>query len=707
MKKQRSGATPLSRQRQAGPGLSNISIDADDAIARRRAELRRLQQQKAKHATSSSRPKATTELVKGSSKTSVERKAAGTAPPPPPVARKLEFQNNKKTKAPRAKSVPPRRPPPPPARAKQDPKEENDIPPFRPAPVDPSSLIKDTATAATAGPPTKKEKSSAAVATTPSTAKLQPTSTGVPPLVAEPNTVAKTPATSAKLGVGTTGTPAAVEGTTTTTEVKTPASISSTIAEPPTTIRRDRIKQLRQGLDSPKSSATNKTEPPTSPTATLSSSATNRRLEEALQRAESEKNEAFKQIKELETKLMQEMRTTAPVTPVKDMTSLKEVMDMAKTKGENAALLWAHEQLQSQEKLHHKTVGLLSPAMPTTPQRGRTVANRTATPHPKRDVKGGVSDEDLEKRFIASFREAVTYIPHEYYGSNATEDGKRCTFLVRLPYGIPDQNGIFELVSPSTHDKYARKAHVSDPSTIQVAVVIPYDESVLCLVGKMGVRYRITPTGSFENNPNVENSLGFVSYIDDTANEQQYSLDQILEEALSVREQYCSTMMTTAMGFQQRKPLLAPTPAEATAAPKPEVAEIGVDTSDMTIPKEIDVNGKGNKKETNKEEPKKKKDAKANEDPKHMEDDGSTGAGDVLTIFVGIVVKNFLGFVWWVLIGLPLATIRTSVTLVLASAVVGMLYLYALNSHHGGMLQGNDAFFYASQYHANTAPGIL
>jgi F0F1-type ATP synthase membrane subunit a len=78
-----------------------------------------------------------------------------------------------------------------------------------------------------------------------------------------------------------------------------------------------------------------------------------------------------------------------------------------------------------------------------------------------------------------------------------------------------------------------------------------------------------------------------------------------------------------------------------------------------------------------------------------------------LTIFVGIVVKNFLGFVWWVLIGLPLATIRTSVTLVLASAVVGMLYLYALNSHHGGMLQGNDAFFYASQYHANTAPGIL
>lgn len=719
MKKQRSGATPLSRQRQPGPGASKISIDADDAIARRRAELRRLQQQKAKHTPGSVRPKpTTTEVVKDTSKptraTSVERKVGGKAPPPPPVARKLEFNSNNKQRAPRAKSVPPRRPPPPPKRSQQAHKEapptvrdssaRKDVPSARPAPTDPSLLMKHTAATA---PPLF-----AAVTTTDSTVKQQQQAASMVtrPLVAEPlKTDAKTPGPSAKLGV-TSGTPAAtVEDST--AEVKTPASISSTIAEPPSTMRRDRIQQLRQGLDSPKSNPMEKS--PASPKGikepSINSSQTNTTLEKALKQAEHEKNKALKQIKELEAKLMKEMTSTAPVTPVKDMTSLREVMDMAKTQGEDAALQWAQEQLQGQEKLQHKKVGLLSPAIPTTPQARRTVVNRAATPHPKRDVKGGVTDEDIEKNFIASFREAVTYIPYEYYGAHESEDGKRCTFYVRRPYGIPDQNGVFELVSPSSHDKYSRKAHVSDHTTIQVAVVIPYDESVFCLVGKMGVRYRVTPTGTFENIPNVQDSLGFVSYIDDTANEQQYSLDEILEEALSVREQYCSTMMTTALGFQQRKPVMAQPATEAAAlSPEPEVAEIGVDTSDIPIPQEIAVNsGKGKiakKQEAEKEEPKKKEPKK---EAKDMEDDGSTGAGDVLTIFIGMVVKSLFGFVWWVLIGLPLATIRASVTIVFASAVVGMLYLYTLNGHYGGMLQENEAFFYASQYHSNTAPGVL
>eukprot|EP00980_Cylindrotheca_fusiformis_P014869 scaffold4060_cov121-Cylindrotheca_fusiformis.AAC.3 len=723
MKKLRSGATPVSRQRQPGTKTSTISIDADDAIARRRAELRRLQQQKSKH--SSTRPKESTaskELVpKPSARArSMERKA----PPPPPVARKLEFTggNKQQPRGARAKSVPPRRPPPPPKKSEQVHKEapptvgnsssatttttthnkKKDLPPLRPSTDSAVSLPEQSSTASGAdtAPPLFAE-----VTTTTETVKQQPqtaaTTDAPPQQAAKPQTTAKTPAAKQKTTDSTSA--ASMMADPTALETKTPASKPPTTTEPPSTVRRERINQLRQGLDSPKSNKETKEAPKEK--AVISE--TNAKLEKALIAAEKERNLALKRIQELEDKLMKEMTNTSkvPVTPVKDMTSLKEVMDMAKTQGEDAALKWAQEQLQGQEKLQHKHAGLLSPSIPTTPQPRRAIVNRAVTPHPKRDVKEGITDEDLEKRFITSFREAVAYIPYEYNGTSVTDDGKRCTYYVRRPYGIPDPNGIFELVSPSSHDKYSRKAHVSDPTSIQVAVAIPYDDSVLCLVGKMGVRYRITLTGSFENIPNVEDSLGFVSYIDDTANERQYSLDEILEEALSVREQYCSTMMTTALGFQQRKPVVvAGDAAPATAAaPKPQVAEIGVDTSDIPIPQEIKLSENSQRAEAKKEEPKKKESPK-----KEMEEDtGSTGAGDVLTIFIGMIFKSIFGFIWWILIGLPLATIRVSVTMILACVVVGVLYLYALDGHYSAMSQGENSFFYASQYHANTAPGLL
>lgn len=366
---------------------------------------------------------------------------------------------------------------------------------------------------------------------------------------------------------------------------------------------------------------------------------------------------------------------------------------------------YAQEKFKEQPK--QQQVGFLSPIMPSTPQAGRSgVASRVATPHPKRG-KGSVqpTDEDLERRFINTFREAVGFVAHEFSSALKSADGHRCVFFVRRPYGFPEQNAVFELVSPTTFDTYSKKAHVGDPSTIEVAVGIPFDDSVLCLSGAMGVRYRITPTGAFESKPHVEEPLGSISYIDESANEQEYSLDKIFQEALSVREQYCASMMSTALGFEQRQP--PPTAAAVppqdgpSVAPKPEMADVGVDTSDMPIPKEIALDGKG--KDDKKTEKKPKTEEKR---PKPKEVD-STGAGDVLITFIGIVVRNIFGFIWWIFIGLPLATIRTSITFILAAAVVGMLYLYALQYHHEAM--GSNSFYYSSaaSYHSNIAPGIL
>ena len=709
LKKQRSGATPSS-QRPPATTPNTLAVEADEGIARRRAELRRLKEARSKYTGSktptSARPKvtsATERLTSDGRNTGPTARPTqtriGRAPPPPPVNRKLEFNNKRKTPAPRAKSAPPRRPPPPPVRAKETPNEApakvngfnktGKTSPSRPAPIDPFRLMKDEAP--------KLEDEKPLPVKTPAPTKQQ---TSDSTIMEDKKTASKTP-----MPIGKVSNDASAA-------FKSPEVVLSTDPiSPPSTVRRDRIQQFREGLDTPPQSPKwSKVEPNNVSTSEPVISVTNARLEETLKKSEEEKSELYKKIKELETKLVENMAST-PLTPVKDMTSLQEVMDMAKEQGEEAALKWASQQLASREK----TGGLLSPAIPSTPIGRRSVSQRTATPHPKRDLEregtdNAISDEDLEKRFIGSFREAAAYVPYEYFGSssissNIGNDGSNqlCTFYVRRPYGAPPQSEIFDLVSPTPHDAYSRKAHVSDPTSIQIAVSIPYDESVLCLFGKAGVRYRITPTGNFESYPNIgQKVFGSISYIDDTANEQEYSLDQILEEALAVRDQYCSTMMTTALGFQQRKPQLAPAPAAAQTAEKASVAEIGVNT----MPTEIEIGEGKDKKVESKPEKETSKPKKQKEvDP--VDDDDSSGAADVLTIFLGMVAKSIFGFVWWIILGLPLAAIRTSLTFILATAVLGMLYLYALNDHFVSLQQSDEAFWYASHYHANHAPGLL
>jgi hypothetical protein len=530
-----------------------------------------------------------------------------------------------------------------------------------------------------------------------------------------PELSAKTPAASEKLSLEST-TPAP---NATVQDIQTPDSISSTTVEPPSTVRRDRLREFRQGLDSPfktktaasdmkilqkaahpnKKNEAKKQQQAPSNNSITETSLSKELLEIALKRTETERNQALQQIKVLEDKLSKTFQQ-APMTPIKDLATLQRAIDMAKVQGEEKALKWASKQFSNSDG-NSKSVGLLSPAIPSTPL-GNAFSKRTATPHPKRHgmtrrTQDGrqvpVSDEDLERQFIASFREAITYIPHEYHSLGKDQ---QCTFFVRRPYGTPAQNDIFDLVSPQPHEAYSKRAHVSDPTTIDLAVAIPYDDSVLCLFDTSAVRYRITPTGPLETITTGE-LLGAIRYIDDTANEQEYSLDLILEEALQVRQQYCSTMMTTALGFSQRKVSSdnAPVASKETTLTKAETNEIGVDTADIpvSVPKEVRVDDTKSKKATKEEKQSK------------MEDDNDdSSAADVLTVFIGIILKSIFSFLWWLVVGLPIATVKTSITYILAFAILGTIYLYGINEHHGHLLERDESFLYTSlQYHANAA----
>jgi len=88
-------------------------------------------------------------------------------------------------------------------------------------------------------------------------------------------------------------------------------------------------------------------------------------------------------------------------------------------------------------------------------------------------------------------------------------------------------------------EAYSRRAHVSSKSSIEVVAVVKADNSPFLLFNTAGVRYKTNPysTDPFVHIKNVDldvnRPLGHITYRDEqTGREREYSLDEILEEAL-------------------------------------------------------------------------------------------------------------------------------------------------------------------------------
>ncbi len=142
-------------------------------------------------------------------------------------------------------------------------------------------------------------------------------------------------------------------------------------------------------------------------------------------------------------------------------------------------------------------------------------------------------------------REATLYVPFEY-------TTKLATFYIRRPYGAITVPEIFRALSPSvTDEEYERRSQISSSKTIQVAISIKADNSMMLLYGAGGVRYK--RSGAWVDVTDVgmmDNPLGYVNKENSNI---EYSLDEILEEAMFVREQYCSTILIAALEAEQQQ----------------------------------------------------------------------------------------------------------------------------------------------------------
>ena len=366
---------------------------------------------------------------------------------------------------------------------------------------------------------------------------------------------------------------------------------------------------------------------------------------------------------------------------------LESFLEMVDSVGEAQAVEWARsqvsgnvEELSTNDRFRldtitpHKSnrrphVGFASP-MPASPALGVLTPGprppRAATPHPRRDLD--LSDADTERQNHAYFIDAATLVPFEY-------ETEIATFCVRRPYGLEDPPDLFADCSLVDPDTYGRRAHVSEPSSLEVVAMIPADASYLVLSGESNVRIYNTYDGEWReyNIDEMDRPLGLKSYIDDNALEQEYSLDEIYDGAVLSRQDYCSTLYSTALSLRDRPaPALNGEPQQhdqqhGTMSPPPQQKS---PTRDAAV---------NTDKHVPMEEPKNDKSSDASSAPQKTitksppppaAPDSSDGG------IISWIVASIFGLIWAIVWKLPLAVIRSTIVAVGTTFVLTILWMY-------------------------------
>jgi len=208
---------------------------------------------------------------------------------------------------------------------------------------------------------------------------------------------------------------------------------------------------------------------------------------------------------------------------------------------------------------------------------------RMKSPLPTNRTKNDVNSNPLSNYDIAC--RAVETVEDHYSSDLAI-------YVVRKPYGgnetmdytfPPDKRGKNCKISwYQSVTEYLKHAQVKDEASIEVLAKIDSDQSVLLLHGSccrhgtpmLGddgnvVGYEWNEFGDIDQ---MDGSLGKIMYIDVNGNDGEYWLDSIYEEALKIRENYCSNVFSAALALK------------ATSPPKQEIPNHLKNTEEKKIP---------------------------------------------------------------------------------------------------------------------------
>ena len=353
---------------------------------------------------------------------------------------------------------------------------------------------------------------------------------------------------------------------------------------------------------------------------------------------------------------------------------------------------------------------ILSPLTPAPRRR------RVPTPHPKKVpfVAEELDDDEEDEDLLPFLSEAATLVPHEYESDTAS-------FVVRRPYGIESNQELWFENGQVGAKVYQQNASARQMESLEIVSVIAADGSKLVVYGLDSVRH-----GSREglwqefpsSNPDIgedEKPLGNVTYIDAEANECMYSLDTLYQSAVSVRELYCSSILSTAIALRQKKkvegtaveqqpehevpmmqaqeqqppPPLVPEQPRL-AAPPPmlvETSDACVDTGDLPQP-QVPPQHEQAQAPPEPHQPKEPPEESGSPpvvpipEPSGAQVQKSAplpeeGDSNILGAFVGMLLSLF----WTLFVELPWRILSTILTLVVAIGVVAFVWLYLAESN--------------------------
>lgn len=278
------------------------------------------------------------------------------------------------------------------------------------------------------------------------------------------------------------------------------------------------------------------------------------------------------------------------------------------------------------------------------------------------------------------------------------------TYVVRKPYGgneqmeciFKDENMLNDVGATANWTSsvltYLQVASVKDERTLEVAAKLKADGSVLIVCGS-SCRHGTLSVSSdgneefefriFNDAEYMDGSLGKILYIDTEGNDGEYWLDPVYEEALSIRESYCSNVYSAALALEVASPKTGSSPLQANQnsfhtfqtvsqqphVVKPPTTDACVGTEDLKVPTATSI---PIQTETKKAPVKAGLEEKKLLDMESFEKQGSGSTG-FLSSFIIFFFSSIFSLVWFLLM-IPVRISKLSITLMIGIAIYQIVW---------------------------------
>lgn len=394
------------------------------------------------------------------------------------------------------------------------------------------------------------------------------------------------------------------------------------------------------------------------------------RLQQQLVSLQRDKQSALSRVSQLEVEVSR-LRESKSMGSTQDLTA---IVALAESEGEAAAVGWARQQVEEQKvSFLSPVVNMLSSpkrkSMASSPgrgiQRAPTPYKRLSPPKPRQSSPQEFSDQ------VELIMKAIEIVDHVYESENAI-------FTVRRPHGTATETDLWFAAGQLTNKLYEKQADIHEPTSLEVVASVKMDGSKLVVYGDAYARLQTDENEDWRNFGDVlgtDELLGTVHYIDENAEECEYSLDDLFEAANTVRYNYSTSILSTARGLKHRQPYespatgIAPTefgsPVQVLRSPfetpeKPDTSDMSVQTDTLTdsaSPKRP----AGEKKPTTQ--------PKNVQPPEPEKDSNDDIVGQLMSMFFSFLLSSLYNL----FIGIPFRILSTTFVIVMVFLLVAYL----------------------------------